>query len=147
MDLSDDDVRSLLTRLREGSDGSAVEVALAFLEEDPWYFRSGYHRNRIVGALADAPLSGRALERARAVVLGTVDGRLHSGGAGVHRLAGAVADNELRRALRARLHHPDRVSSGVPPTRCGGSAIPVSPPPTSPPCARSSSTRPVSASG
>jgi hypothetical protein len=93
-------------RLRRG-DPESIEVALTFLERDPYFFRSGYARDRIARRLAQAELTAAQRVRARTVVLSTVDGQRHCPLPGAGRLARAVADNPLRRVLRARLHDPD----------------------------------------
>jgi hypothetical protein len=87
------------------SDTESIEAALTFLERDPYFFRSGYARERVARALAHAELTPAHKARARTVVLSTVDGQRHCPHPGVGRLARAVADNSLRRELRARLHH------------------------------------------
>jgi hypothetical protein len=89
-------------------DRSAGGAALAYLEADPYYFRSGYARCRLAGRLSAVKLAEPQSTRARDVVLKVVDGELHCGQPGLGRLARSVADNELRRALRRRLHSPDR---------------------------------------
>jgi hypothetical protein len=85
----------------------AADRALAFLETDAFVFRSGYERNRVARMLAHAHLDEAQRARARAIAIGCVDGRLHTPHPGAGRLAGAVANNELRVALRARLHARD----------------------------------------
>jgi hypothetical protein len=90
-----------------GGDTEAVEEGLAFLERDPYFFRSGYYRERVARRLAKVELTPAQRSRARAVVLGTVDGDRHCPHPGVGRLARAVADNPMRRQLRSRLRHPD----------------------------------------
>ena len=74
-------------------------------KRDPYFFRSGYARERVARRLAHADLTPTQMSRARVVVLSTVDGRRHCPLPGVGKLAGAVADNSLRRELRKRLHH------------------------------------------
>jgi hypothetical protein len=105
-DRIDDWLAPLLVRIRAG-EGSATEEGLAFLEEDPYRFRSGYARERVARALARAPLDDARRARARALVLSVVDGERCTPHPGISRLAGAVADNQLRRQLRARLHSAD----------------------------------------
>jgi len=63
-------------------------------------------KNRLAARLSRALLDGDERARARAFALGWVDGTLHPGYRGACRLAGAFANNEMRRALRARVHHP-----------------------------------------
>jgi hypothetical protein len=99
-------VVDLLGRLSRGDSG-AVSEALRFLEHDPYFFRSGYARERIARRLASIALSDAEKARARLIVSSTVDGRRHCPQPGAGKLAGAVADNALRRELRARLHHRD----------------------------------------
>jgi hypothetical protein len=104
------DVDSWLRELFGGlADGEtqAVEEAVAFLERDPYFFRSGYARERVARRLAQTELQAAQKARARGVVLSTVDGKRHCPQPGIGRLARAVADNSLRRELRARLHERD----------------------------------------
>src|SRR4051794_39913859 len=84
-----------------------VNEQLTLLEADEYCFRSGYLRERVARRLATTSLDGAQRSRARAIVIGAVDGRLHTPIAGIARLAGSVADNEMRRALRGRLHAAD----------------------------------------
>jgi hypothetical protein len=102
-------VVELSERLASG-EPEAIEEALTLLERDPYFFRSGYARERVARRLARVELTPAQKARARAVALSTVDGRRHCPHPGVGRLARAVADNPLRRELRARLHNRD---SGV----------------------------------
>ena len=99
-----DDVRG---RLRTGEDADAVAQALAYLEADPYYFRSGYARAKLARSLAQASLSDRDRERARRYVLEAVVGTKHCNQHELAQLAGGVANNELRAALRAQLHASD----------------------------------------
>jgi hypothetical protein len=95
-------LRALLDRLDHGDSGAVLE-AIVFLERDPYFFRSGYARERIARRLASVHLTAEQRFRARAIVVRTVDGDLHCPQPGIGRLAHAVADNSLRRELRARL--------------------------------------------
>ena len=99
-------VVELGVRLDRG-EPEAIEAALTFLERDPYFFRSGYARERVARRLARVELTPAQKGRARALVLSSVDGRHHCPQPGLGRLARAVADNPLRRELRARLHHRD----------------------------------------
>ncbi len=78
--------------------------AFAYLEADPYYFRSGYARAKLARWLAQATLADTDRERARRYVLDAVDGRKHCNQRELAQLAGAVANNGLRTALRAQLH-------------------------------------------
>src|SRR5262245_57635063 len=88
-------------RLADGQPGS-IEEALTFLERDPYFFRSGYARERVARRLAGVKLTPVEKVRVRALVLSSVDGRRFCPQPGVGRLARAVADNPLRRELRRR---------------------------------------------
>ena len=97
-----DDVRERLRR-RRGPD--AADQALAYLEADPYYFRSGYARAKLARSLAQASLSDADLERGRAGTCSTRStGRKHCNQRELGQLAGAVANNEMRATLRTRLH-------------------------------------------
>lgn len=60
-----------LEGLRDGDTGGA-EYAIAYLEADPWYFRSGYLKGRIARWLRQVELSESHCERLRTVLLGAL---------------------------------------------------------------------------
>lgn len=86
---------------------NAFDQAFAFLELDVYVFRSGYERAKLVRAMARSPMNPPHRARARRYVRDCVDGRLHCDGRALAVLAAAVADNPMRRDLRARLHATD----------------------------------------
>ena len=53
-------------------DPEAIEVAVQFLEEDPWFHRSGYIKEEIVRRLKKAPLKPEQRSRLAAVVAASV---------------------------------------------------------------------------
>jgi len=53
----------------KGGDANRAEYAIAYLEADPWYFRSGYLKGRIARWLRQVELSDAERERLRAVLL------------------------------------------------------------------------------
>lgn len=55
-------------RIRDG-DRTAMEDAVRFLEADPWCFRSGYLKEELMTALANATLPDDLRDRLQAVVL------------------------------------------------------------------------------
>jgi hypothetical protein len=50
----------------------AVEIAIRFLEADPWFFRSGYIKEEIIRRLKHAPLTTAQRASLRAVVIRSV---------------------------------------------------------------------------
>lgn len=60
-----------LSSLRAG-DEQAIEMAVRFLEADPWFFRSGFIKDEMLRVLRRAELSDHQQERLRAVVLDRV---------------------------------------------------------------------------
>jgi hypothetical protein len=81
----------------------AVDAALDFLRDDPYYFRSGDAKQRILRRLAGQSLTDEQRQRAREIVVQYADGGTH----GALRELRRVADNPLRRALRAPLFSED----------------------------------------
>ena len=57
-----------LESLRRGEQ-QAIEMAVRFLEADPWFFRSGYIKEELLRMLRRVELSEQQQERLRAVVL------------------------------------------------------------------------------
>lgn len=52
----------------------AIEFAVRFLEEDPWFFRSGYLKEEIIQHLGQCPRTALQDERLRMVVLQRCEG-------------------------------------------------------------------------
>src|SRR5262249_23650005 len=105
----EDRLRMIEHRLPDGPGlPTAVDEALTYLEIDPYYFWSGYARARMVKRLAWPPVEATSGERARRYVRDCVDGTKHCSQAELGQLARSVADNALRRDLRARLHDRDQ---------------------------------------
>ncbi|MBW3614422.1 MAG: hypothetical protein KY439_03820 [Actinobacteria bacterium] len=81
-------------RIREG-DRAAIDDAVRFLEADPWCFRSGYVKEELMTALANAPLPGDVLPRLRAVIIHRVTHREPRLLRPTGRLAASVCNDEL----------------------------------------------------
>jgi hypothetical protein len=60
--------------LRAG-DPDAIEMAVRFIEANPWYFRSGYHKADVLKLLKKLPLSDDQCARLRQAILERVRGR------------------------------------------------------------------------
>ncbi len=52
-----------------------VDVAIAFLEADPWFFRSGYEKQKIIRHLKRISLADPQRTRLAGIVLAAIDGR------------------------------------------------------------------------
>jgi hypothetical protein len=99
-------VRTVERALGDG-DPAAVDSALAYLERDPWYFRSGYAKQRLLARLRARDLDRAQRERVSALVLRAVDRGTFWTTREYAALARRFATNALRRALRDRLGSHD----------------------------------------
>jgi hypothetical protein len=61
-------------RLRSG-DATALETAIAFLQADAWFFRSGYVKAQLIRFVNRCELSDEQAERLRQVVMHAIQGR------------------------------------------------------------------------
>ncbi|HET7489632.1 MAG TPA: hypothetical protein VFJ85_17020 [Acidimicrobiales bacterium] len=93
-------------RLRAG-DPDAVEPLLAFLEADPWCFRSGYAKETILRFLRRHRLDGGQQARVEGVLLHAVDAGDRREFRMSCKLARANATPGLRAGLHARLRSAD----------------------------------------
>jgi hypothetical protein len=93
-------------RMRAG-EPHGVEAAIAFLELDPWCFRSGYAKQKLLGMLSYQELTAEQADRLRQVLVHAVDVGYRRTLREHRKLARRVDHPELRRELRARLHAPD----------------------------------------
>jgi hypothetical protein len=89
-------------------DPEAVELAVQFLEANPWFFRSGYIKEGFIRVLKRIPLSEDQQSRLRRALLAMVDQ-----GAGREfrqycTLARAVQTADFRAHLEARLDSTDQ---------------------------------------
>jgi hypothetical protein len=84
-----------------------IETAIAFLEADPWFFRSGYEKQKIIRHLKRASLSeGQRLRLAR-VVLAAIDGRDRVEFRHFGRLACGIWSDFLDEEVAQRMQSPD----------------------------------------
>ena len=95
-----------LAQLRQG-DPSPIPWVIAFLEADPWFFRSGYLKGNYARVLRRYDLDPNQRERLRAAILNNLHkgGRLEFGE--VRRLARRLDTPDLRRQVAKFLDHPD----------------------------------------
>lgn len=91
------------------ADGHArcVETAIAFLEADAWFFRSGYEKQNLIRHLKRAQLSERQRARLGRVVLAAIDGRDRVEFRHFGRLACGVWSDFLDEAVARRMQSGD----------------------------------------
>jgi hypothetical protein len=61
-------------RLLREHDSDAIEMAIRFLEADPWFFRSGYIKQELIAHLRRVRLTDNQQERLRTVILDRIEG-------------------------------------------------------------------------
>ena len=83
-----------------------VETGVAFLEADPWFFRSGYEKQKIIQHLKRAPLTDAQRMRLARVVLAAIDG--HAAGVPESH-AGGVRE----KGHRVEFRHFGRLACGI----------------------------------
>ncbi|NLR99172.1 hypothetical protein HGP17_20320 [Rhizobium sp. P38BS-XIX] len=87
----------------KGGDARGVEMAIEFLEADPWFFRSGYIKANLARFLKRVPLSKRQVRRLESVLLKIVDERNTEEFRNYCRLARVIVTPTLQDALTERL--------------------------------------------
>ncbi len=93
-------------RLRSG-DPSGMEGAVSFLEADPWFFRTGYIKSKLIRYIKRPMLTPEYMKRLQRVVLAVVDKRDDRDFRAYCRLAHKVDAPALREQLTRRLAHDD----------------------------------------
>lgn len=88
-------------------ESSGLLDLLAFLEADPWCYRSGYAKSAALKAVTRIPLDDTAIQRLQAVVLDAVDGRDRREFRWYCRLARRVLTPDFEAALHSRLTNLD----------------------------------------
>ena len=84
-----------------------VEMAIAFLEADPWFFRFGYEKQNLIRHLKRARLSDAQRMRLAHVVLRAIDGRDRVEFRHFGRLACGIWSDFLDEEVAARMQSPD----------------------------------------
>ena len=90
-----------------GGDGTKLESAVAFLEADPWFHRSGYTKVKMVRYIKEAMLTPGYVARLQNVVLNMVERRNGQEFRAYCRLAHKVDAPALREQLTRRLAQDD----------------------------------------
>ena len=97
--------------LLQNGDAQAIEMAVRFLEADPWYFRSGYHKETFLRALRKQLLSDDQCARLRRVILSHVRGGYRRETRAFCRFATRVADREFEAEITAIAENSNRYAS------------------------------------
>jgi hypothetical protein len=84
-----------------------VETGIAFLEADPWFFRSGYEKQNIIRHLKRAQLTDTQRIRLARVVLAAIDGRDRVEFRHFGRLACGIWSDFLDEEVANRMQSPD----------------------------------------
>ena len=84
-----------------------VEAAIAFLEADPWFFRSGYEKQNLIRHVKRAKLTASQRQRLGGVVVAAVDGRDRTEFRHYCRLACGVWSDWLDDQIAERMRSPD----------------------------------------
>ena len=87
----------------KNGDARGVEMAIEFLEADPWFFRSGYIKAKLARFLKHVTLSNQQVRRLEKVLLKIVDERNTQEFRNYSRLARMIATPALIEALKERL--------------------------------------------
>ncbi len=93
--------------LMQGGDKSKVDVAIAFLEADPWFHGSGYAKAKLIRYLKPPMLKPDEIKRLQNVVLSLVDRRDDRDFRAFCKLARKVDGPRLREQLTQRLAQND----------------------------------------
>jgi hypothetical protein len=79
----------------DNGDSEGVEMVVQFLEADPYFFRSGYHKEDLIKRLCRQPLSEMQKKRLQKVILRQIRGRDRREFRAYCRLARVVSDPEF----------------------------------------------------
>jgi hypothetical protein len=94
------------------SDRQAIDEAILYLEADPWYFRSGYLKERLIRGLKVAKLTQRDRRRLRNVIWNVAGGRNRREYRDYCSLAAVVGDADLIRLLEEVSPERDQDAKG-----------------------------------
>jgi len=87
----------------KAGNAAGAEMAIAFLEADPWFFRTGYIKANLARFLKRIPLSNTQVSRLEKVLIKIVDERNTEEFRSYCRLARIIATANLIAALQQRL--------------------------------------------
>lgn len=97
-------------RLKAG-EAAAAETAIRFMEDDPWFFRAGYAKQKLARYLKRVPLTAAQQKRLQSVALAIVNKRATHEFREYCRLARALATPGLRDELRQLTQSADAAVS------------------------------------
>ncbi len=84
-----------------------IDIAISFLESDPWFFRTGYIKADLIHYLRRIELSAQQIERLRAVVLIAIDSRDRREFRSYCKLAKRLYSNDLKKEVERRVSSED----------------------------------------
>jgi tetratricopeptide (TPR) repeat protein len=84
-----------------------VDIAISFLESDPWFFRTGYIKADLIQYVRRMKLSPQQMERLRGVVLNAIDSRDRREFRSYCKLAKRMYSNSLQKEVEKRVSSDD----------------------------------------
>ena len=90
---------------------SIIPDCIAFLEADPWFFRSGYAKAEILRRLKNLPLTDVQRKRLLKIILQAVDYEIRSGFSDYARLAGVIHTPDFIEQIMTRTKYTDEIVS------------------------------------
>jgi hypothetical protein len=95
-------------KLHSHSDMKALETAVVFLEADPYFFRSGYIKEKLLRYMRGYHLSPKYVARLQRVILNVVDSHYCREFCEYRKLAHRIDNADLRLELQNRTSSEDR---------------------------------------
>ena len=97
--------------LLEKPDAAIIEAAIAFLEADPYFFRSGYVKADLVRAVSKFPLDQRQQARLQQVIIGRIKGPTRREFRRYCNLAPHVSTSAFEQEIAELANAPDPVTA------------------------------------
>jgi len=82
-------------------DIEGLEIAITFLENDPWFFRSGYVKQELITLICRLPITSKQQKRLASVVFKAIHSRDRREFRMYCKLARRIVSDEMRREIKA----------------------------------------------
>lgn len=84
----------------KAKDIEGLEIAITFLENDPWFFRSGYVKQELITLICKVPIASSQQKRLASVVMNAIQGHDRREFRMYCKLARRIVSDEMRREIK-----------------------------------------------